>query len=81
MHYGFVGRAAGFHLDELIWGSDIAQMADTGEGDDGRDPEAITEGYRLYGRKSGGVTWEDLTAIMERHGAGWGRVMAARGSE
>ena len=66
LHYGYVGHAAGFSLEELVWGSEAAQQADTGEEDDLRDQVSISEGYDLYEQESESVSAADLVAILDR---------------
>ena len=70
MHYGYVGRVAGFTLEELIWGSDMAQLLAGGTVDPDRDKEAITESYALRGRTPV-VSWQDVTAVAEGYGQAW----------
>ena len=54
----------------------MAQRAASGEGDDVRDPEAITEGFRLN-RNDPNVSSQDLVAVAESYGADWGEVVTA----
>lgn len=68
MHYGFVGRASGFSVRELVWGSNAAQKADTGEEDSSIDAMAVREGFGLH--KKGDGRWlslYDLTTILSYH--------------
>jgi hypothetical protein len=80
MHYGYVGRAAGFSLPELVWGSNAAQEADTGTGDTPVDEMAVREGFLLHKKTDGRwVSFYDLLTITSDHAPsrasdGWGEV-------
>lgn len=52
LHFGYVGRAAGFTLDELLGGSDVQQKADHGAGDESADKSSVREGFNLYDSRS-----------------------------
>ena len=66
MHYGYVGHAAGFTIDELKSGANIQQMFDHGEKDDTSDVDAIVEGFNMY-EEDKNVTVEEVLKIIERH--------------
>jgi hypothetical protein len=55
IHFGFVGRVAGFSLEELVWGSNAAQEADSGTKDPKRDAESVQAGAALFGRLDRGI--------------------------
>ncbi|PSQ96788.1 MAG: hypothetical protein BRD55_05810 [Bacteroidetes bacterium SW_9_63_38] len=73
LHYGYVGRAAGFSKKELIWASDAQQKSGTGATggkDPVRDEQAIEEGCSLYKRYSENpenVDLADLQHIFQAH--------------
>lgn len=74
MHYGFVGRVAGFNLEELMQRSNAAQEADSETKDPRRDAESVQAGSDLFARLNRGagvpyrpVFHHDLTTILTYH--------------
>lgn len=67
IHYGYVGGAAAFSLNELLEGASVQQKFDSGSADEAADGNAISEGFALYGVKPNGIGMADLLAIVARH--------------
>jgi hypothetical protein len=68
IHFGYVGRAAGFTLKELLAGSDAQQNVDQGEGDESADKDSIRAGFDLYSDAPGAtVTIAKLMAVVAAH--------------
>lgn len=69
IHFGYVGRAAGFTLEELLGGSDVQQQLDHGEGDESADKSSVREGYNLYDPTSdAAVSVARLLGVVAAHG-------------
>lgn len=66
IHFGYVGRAAGFTLATLNLGSNVENVKDHGQGDDAADTTSTAEGFDLY-REGRDVTIDDILAIAARH--------------
>lgn len=67
LHYGYVGAAAGFSKDELNWGANVQQQADSKSEDSTRDQEAIEAGVALYDRSPAAVDCTQLQNILNAH--------------
>jgi hypothetical protein len=65
LHFSYVGRAAGFSLKDLHWGSDLQQIVDSGKPDEPADYNAIEEGFAMYTGKE--VTIDALLALVATH--------------
>lgn len=69
IHYGYVGRAAGFTEGKLKEGASTQQQVDSGTEDDSADVESIAAGFALY-QSGKPVTVEQVVAVVEAH-PGW----------
>ncbi|MGK3961300.1 polymorphic toxin type 44 domain-containing protein [Sorangium sp. So ce118] len=68
LHFGYIGHAAGFTLEELLGGADVQQQVDHGADDESADKNSIREGYHLYDPKPGAtVTVERVLAVVAAH--------------
>jgi hypothetical protein len=69
IHFGYVGRAAGFSLDELLGGSNAQQnVYSPGQGDEDADKDTIRAGFALYSDAPGAtVTIPAVLAVVAAH--------------
>ncbi|MDI1476393.1 polymorphic toxin type 44 domain-containing protein [Polyangium sp. y55x31] len=66
IHYGYVGRAAGFSANVLHEGANWQQMADSGTKDENVDYASVQAGFDLY-VEGKDVTVEEVLAILRLH--------------
>jgi len=72
MHYGYVGRQAGFQWNELELGSNSQQNADHGEADGNRDAESMRAGFDM---KEPDI--DKILTVIKTHKAKWGGTKAS----
>jgi LysM repeat protein len=66
IHYGYVGRAAGFTLQELWDGADAQQKVDHGTPDDPTDVESIEAGFNALSAGTD-ITIDDVLGMIRAH--------------
>lgn len=83
--FGYVGRAAGFHSEQLRFGAGIAQILDTGAlggldtfGDAPEDEVGVRAGIALYDRCRSSCTEDDLSAILNQFRAEYVSTLSAQ---
>jgi hypothetical protein len=68
VHFGFIGRAAGYTLELLQKGAGIQQLVDHLEDDPPEDKEMIRAGYSLFEKKEQEkVSASDFLDILDKH--------------
>lgn len=76
IHFGFVGAASGFGLEELLVGAGVAQIWDgtsdwsywNSNFDQPKDQYGIWLGFLLYQQYGANLTEADFNAAIEEHG-------------